>query len=237
MTSAPSQPSQLTLNLPHRAALGAEDFLVSGSNQAALDLIDRWPDWPHWAMVVVGPPDAGKTHIANVWRLRSNAGCVEARTLREADTATLTTQKALVVEDLHAGIADERALFHLLNLAREHRLSILLTSRAMPGDLHVALPDLRSRLRALPVVTIEPPDDALLNAVLVKHFSDRQLAVEPHVVSHIARRMERSMAAAAGIVAGIDRLALATHRRVTRALAAEVLERLSQAEALADRQS
>ena len=129
------------------------------------------------------------------------------------------------MEDLHAGIANERVLFHLLNLVRERKLSMLLTSRIPPGELKVELPDLRSRLRALPVVAIANPDEALLKAVLVKQFADRQLTVEPHVVNHIALHMEQSMQAAATVVAEIDRTAMSTHRKVTRALAAEVLAR------------
>ena len=138
-----------------------------------------------------------------------------------------TAHGAVLVEDLHAGIADERVLFHLLNAVREHKLSMLLTSRAPPGELEVQLPDLRSRLRALPVVTIAPPDEVLLKAVLVKLFTDRQLAVEPGLIAYLATRMERSMEAAATVVAAIDRAAMASHRKVTRALAAEVLERLA----------
>ena len=103
---------------------------------------------------------------------------------------------------------------------------MLLTSRVPPGELDVRLPDLRSRLRALPAgYDRSPPDEALLKAVLIKHFSDRQLAVEPHVISHLALHMEQSMEAAADIVAEIDRLAMASHRKVTRALAAEALAR------------
>ncbi len=220
MTGAPGQ---LILDLPHRPALGAEDFLISRSNQAAADIVDRWPDWPHHSLVVVAPPGSGKTHLANVWRLKSGAARLEAQALGEADV--VRAKGALVVEDLHAGVADERALFHLLNLVREHKLSMLLTSRAAPGELTVALPDLRSRLRALPLVTIAPPDEALLKAVLVKQFADRQLSVEPHLIAYIALHMEQSMEAAAAIVADIDRAAMASHRKVTRALAAEVLAR------------
>jgi chromosomal replication initiation ATPase DnaA len=214
---------QLILDLPHRPALGAEDFLISRSNQAAADIVDRWPDWPHHSLVVVAPPGSGKTHLANVWRLKSGAARLEACALTEADVAP--TKGALVVEDLHAGVADERALFHLLNLVREHKLSMLLTSRAATGELTVTLPDLRSRLRALPLVTIAPPDEALLKAVLVKQFADRQLSVEPHLIAYIALHMEQSMEAAATVVADIDRAAMASHRKVTRALAAEVIAR------------
>jgi len=214
---------QLTFDLAQRPALGAEDFLISGSNRAAADIVDLWPDWPHASVVVVAPPRAGKTHLANVWRLKSGAARLEAKALSEADIALATG--ALLVEDLHAGIGDERALFHLLNLVREHKLSMLLTSRQPPGELSVGLPDLRSRLRALPLVTISLPDEALLKGVLVKHFADRQLAVEPHLISYIALHVEQSMEAAAAVVAEIDRAALAAHRKVTRALAAEVLGR------------
>src|SRR5262245_49403764 len=188
-------------------------------------MIDLWPDWPQASVAVVGPPHAGKTHLGNVWRLKSGAARLEAPTLGEADMPAAAAQGAVLVEDLHAGIGDERALFHLLNLVREHKLSLLLTSRLAPGDLEVALPDLRSRLRALPVVAISPPDEALLRAVLVKQFADRQLAVEPHVINYIALHMERSMEAAAAIVAEIDSRALAAHRKVTRALAGEALAR------------
>jgi chromosomal replication initiation ATPase DnaA len=214
---------QLLLDLAQRPALGAEDFLVSASNGAAADMIDRWPDWPLASILVVAPARAGKTHLANVWRLKSGAARLMASALCEDDVAGVNG--ALLVEDLHGGIADERALFHLLNLVREHRLSMLLTSRVPPGELAVRLPDLRSRLRALPLITIARPDEVLLKAVLIKHFSDRQLAVEPHVISHLALHMEQSMEAAANIVAEIDRLAMASHRKVTRALAAEALAR------------
>ena len=173
--------------------------------------------------MVVAPARAGKTHLANVWRLKSGAASLEAKRLGEADVAWSRT--ALLVENLHAGISNERVLFHLLNLAREHKMSMLLTSRVPPGELQVELPDLRSRLRALPIVSIAPPDEALLKAVLVKHFCDRQLAVEPLLVNYLALHMEQSMEAASSIVAEIDRAALASHRKVTRALAAEVLAR------------
>jgi chromosomal replication initiation ATPase DnaA len=225
MTAAPRQ---LVFDLAHRQALGAEDFLVSRSNDAAVEMIDRWPNWPHPASLVAGPQGSGKSHLANVWRLRSGAGSVTAAMLDDAAVAALEPGAALVVEDLDRGIADEKALFHLLNRARESKLSLLLTSRIPPGEQEFRVPDLRSRLRALPIVEVQPPDEALLKAVLVKLFTDRQLAVEPLVIDYLAVRMERSMAAASRIVAVVDRLALATHRKLTRPLAAEALASLGE---------
>ena len=220
MTAAPRQ---LVLDLPHRQALGEEDFLVSSSNEEAVELIDRWPAWPHPACVVSGPEGSGKSHLANVWRLRSGADVIAALDLTDGFTAALPERSAVVVEDLERGIGDEQALFHLLNRARESKLSVLFTTREAPGDLKVAIPDLRSRLRALPVVALNAPDEPLLKAVLVKLFTDRQLSVEPAVIDYLSLRMERSMQAAAEVVATVDRLALAMHRKVTRPLAAEAL--------------
>ena len=216
-------PRQLVLDLAHRQALGAEDFLVSRSNSAAVELIDRWPDWPHPASVVIGTQGAGKTHLAHVWQLRSSAGLVAASAITDATVAALADGDALVVEDLDRGIAEEQALFHLLNRAGESKLAVLLTSRVAPGGLEFAIPDLRSRMRALPFVEVQPPDEALLKSVLVKLFADRQLAVEPPVIEYLSLRMERSMEAANRLVDTIDRLALAMHRKVTKPLAAEAL--------------
>ncbi|MFO7297016.1 MAG: hypothetical protein DIU63_08060 [Proteobacteria bacterium] len=219
-------PEQLTLELPHRVADGAEDFLVSACNEAAVLAIDRWPEWPHRAMAVVGPAGAGKSHLVNVWRTRSGAFVVPAAELSEEAVSQFSERKAIAVEDIDRGIADQRTLFHILNMAVEHRLSVLLTSRQAPGELDIALPDLRSRLRAVPVLSIATPDEVLLRALLVKLFADRQLVVEPHVISYLALRIERSAEAAARAVEEIDRLALASRRKVTRALVAEVLARL-----------
>ncbi|MFA5900394.1 MAG: DnaA/Hda family protein [Hyphomicrobium sp.] len=223
-----ASPRQLVFDLAHRQALGAEDFLVSRSNDAAVEMIDRWPNWPHPASLVSGPQGSGKSHLANVWRLRSGAGLVLAADLDDDTVAALADGAALVVEDLDRGIADEKALFHLLNRARESKLSLLLTSRTPPGEQEFRIPDLRSRLRALPVVEVEPPDEALLKAVLVKLFDDRQLSVEPQVIDYLSVRMERSMAAASRVVAAVDRQALATHRKVTRPLAAQALAGLGE---------
>lgn len=221
-------PRQLVLDLPHRAAFGAEDFLVSPSNADAVAMVDAWREWPRGSALIVGPRRSGKTHLAHVWRLKTSAEVVEAISLSEDDAARFSSP--LLVENIDRGLGDERALFHLLNLAREHGQALLITSARPPGELDIALPDLRSRLRALPLITIGAPDAELLRAVLVKLFADRQLTVEPHVIAHLALHMEQSMAAANRIVAEIDRRSLASHRRVSRALAAEVLAELRAAE-------
>jgi chromosomal replication initiation ATPase DnaA len=205
--------------------MGREDFLVSDSNAAAVALIDRWPDWPVGAAVIAGSRGSGKTHLANVWLLRSGARIFEASEISRDGVPAIAAVGSAAIENVQE-LADEAALFHLLNLVREQRLQVLLTTDTAPGDLSVKLPDLRSRLKALPLASIAAPDDPLLRAVLVKLFADRQLSVEPHVIDYVLVRMERSMLGAERLVAEADRQALRLQRRVTRAVAAAALDEL-----------
>ena len=215
--------SQLVLELPHIPALGGEDFLVSASNATAARLVESWPDWTGPICVIAGPEGSGKTHLVNVWRARSGANAFAASAIGEALASVLESPGPVAIEDADAGALDEHAAFHLLNLARERRFEVLITGRMPPGLWDIALPDLRSRLRSAALVEIEEPDDALLRAVLVKLFADRQLAIVPDVIDYIMPRMERSMAGAAFVVGALDRAALAERRAVTRPLAAKVL--------------
>jgi chromosomal replication initiation ATPase DnaA len=217
-----SMPRQLALALPHAENFSRDDFLTGASNQAALKLIEQWPDWPDRTLAIVGPEGAGKSHLAAIWADIAGARRVSARLLGETDLPAALATGALVVEDA-AEELDERALFHLLNLVRQQEGFALLTTRTPPALWRVDLPDLGSRLRAIPTVELPPPDDALLRAVMVKLFADRQLAVDEALISYLSTRMERSFAAARAAVEDLDREALRQKRPVTRALAAELL--------------
>jgi chromosomal replication initiation ATPase DnaA len=211
---------QLVLDLPTRPALGRAEFFVSPANRVALAQVDAWP-WPGGRLAVVGPPGSGKTHLAHVWAARAGARILAAADLAGLDLATLPADAALVVEDADrtADLAEE-TLFHLCNRVGA---SLMLTGREPPARWPVALPDLASRLEATPLARLEPPDDALLAAVLVKLFADRQLAVAPGLIRYLLSRMDRSFAAAEALVAALDRAGLARHRPLTARLAAEVL--------------
>ena len=215
-------PRQLALALPHAESFARDDFLTGASNEAALATIERWPDWADRVLALSGPEGAGKSHLAAIWAEKAGARRVSARALGETDLLHALATGALVVEDASAEL-DERALFHLLNLVREEDGYLLLTARTPPATWGVALPDLASRLRAVPVVTVSAPDDALLRAVMVKLFADRQLAVDETLIAYLATRIERSFAVARETVERLDREALRQKRGVTRALAAEML--------------
>lgn len=212
---------QGAFDLPVETRFGRGDFLVSDSNRAAFELVQRWPAWPARALALYGPPGSGKTHLAHLWCERSGAALVAGE-----DAAALNAPEALpaavAVDD--AERASERALLHLYNLCLERGGSLLLTLPAPPAALDITLADLASRLRSLPVAGIAPPDDALLTAVLLKHFGDRGIAVAPQVVAFLTARMERSFAAAAALAARLDRLSLESGRGgVTLKIAREAL--------------
>jgi len=220
--SDPGGPRQLAFPLDHAESYAREDFLSGPSNAAAFALVETWPDWPARAVVLTGPAGAGKSHLASIWAARSGARFLAGRALAETVLPEALTTHALVVEDLAPGEFDERALFHLINLAREEAY-LLFTAASPPAGWPVAIPDLASRLKALPVVTLAPPDDALLRAVLVKLFADRQLAVDETLVGYVVTRIERTFQAARAVVARLDQAAIERKRPLTRALAAEVL--------------
>lgn len=209
--------TQLTIDLPHRPAFGRADFLASECNAAALGWIERWPEWPALALVLHGPAGSGKSHLAHLWRERTGGALIPGCALQPLEPDQLARCRAVALDDAEG--APEEALLHLYNCCGESGASLLVVARAAPANWPVALPDLASRLRAAPSVSIALPDDALLAAVLVKHFADRQVQVAPGVIAFLVRRMERSFAAAGALADRLDRLSLSARRPIGLALA------------------
>ena len=217
------QPRQLAFALPHAESLTRDNFLEGPANAAGLALVESWPDWPNRIMLLVGPEGSGKSHLAAIWAEQAGARSTAAHALTAAGVPGALATGALVIEDLKSSDIDERALFHLMNLAREDEAFVLITTREPPTAFPVELRDLRSRLRAVPSVSLLPPDDQLFRALIVKFCADRQLNVDEAVVSYLASRIERSYAAVRQAVELLDSEALRLGRPVTRALAAELL--------------
>ncbi|MEP2546080.1 MAG: DnaA/Hda family protein [Alphaproteobacteria bacterium] len=213
-------PRQIPIPFEHRPALQRDDYLVTPANAEAVAWIDRWPDWPGPLLAVWGPEGCGKSHLAQVFLARTGG-----RLLTVPDAAVVETGGAYVLEDLdRIPSLDEEALFHLFNALKSAEGRILVTARTAPARWSIALPDLTSRLKGSPAVEITAPDDALLAALLVKHFSDRQLRVDAEVVAYMVPRMNRTFQAAADLVAAIVAEALARKRAVTVPLVRKVLE-------------
>ena len=190
-------------------------------------MIDRWPDWPDRVLSLIGPPGAGKSHLCAIWAARAGALVAAPEALPTLEALLAQAPQAVLIDNVDR-VADETALFHLLNFVNETGAFLLMSAARAPRAGEVRLPDLLSRLRRAPVVEIGAPDEELMRAVLEKLFRDRQLLVEPPALAYAALRLERSLDAARAFVAALDREALAQGRPVTRTLAAQVMERFPQ---------
>lgn len=219
-------PPQLAFDLELPPHFGRVDFLSAPPNEKALAMIEAWPQWPDQLLLLLGPVGSGKSHLAAIWAAEASAETIAAKDIASADLRGLLARRGLVVEDCEAIGSAEATLFHLINLARERKVSLLLTAGQRPDLWGLATADLVSRLRLAPAVELGPPDEALLEAVLVKLFCDRQLIVDATVVEYIARHIDRSLDLARGIVVELDREALARGRKVTRAMARDLLRQL-----------
>ncbi len=227
-----AEPRQLVFDLATRPALGRADFFVSPANRLALAQVDTWPAWPGGRLAVAGPTGAGKTHLAHVWAARSDARILPAAGLVALDIGALRDDAALAVEDVDdlgdlpeaEARAAEEALFHVANRLAAGG-ALMVSGREPPARWATRLPDLASRLRAAPVARLEAPDDALLAAILVKLFGDRQIVVEADLIQYLLTRMDRSFEAAEALVVELDRAGLARRRPITRMLAVEILRR------------
>lgn len=223
-------PAQLVLDLGHRPALGRADFLVSQCNADAVSWIDRWPEWPAPGLVIWGPAASGKSHLGQVWRARVGAPMITSADLDKNEPPELAGAVGAVYFDgadtIAGNPARERVALHLYNLIAERGGHLLFSARTPPARWQIALADLRSRLNALPAVPIAPPDDAVLGAVLLKLFTDRQLHVGVDVIQFAITRMERSFEAAEHLVAAVDTAALASQRAVTIPLIRGILPRV-----------
>jgi chromosomal replication initiation ATPase DnaA len=224
--SATDRPRQIPLALAHEPALGRDDLVVTPANAAAVSMIDRWPDWPSAVVVLAGPAGSGKSHLAAIWREWSGARTVRPDELARAGEFSGTGP--VLIDGIGEAGFDEAALFHIINAVRANGTHLLLTSRRFPLAWGARLPDLVSRLKAATTVEVHEPDDALLEGVIAKLFADRQVEVEPHVVSYIARRIERSVATAIDVVDRLDRTALEEKSRITRALASRIVSALDE---------
>lgn len=222
MTINRPKPRQLPLDLAHQVGRSRDELVVSPSNAVAVSLIDRWPDWPASLMILAGPAGAGKSHLASIWAEKSEATRLNPEDLTEfSQTSDLVGN--MLIDGAGEAPMDETAFFHLVNAVRQGGHFMLVTSRRWPSQWNVKLPDLISRLKSAPVTEIAEPDDALLSGVITKLFSDRQIVIDPSVVSYLVSRIERSLATAQDIVERLDMASLETKGRITRPLAANVI--------------
>lgn len=222
-------PRQLSFDLPLREARGRADFFVSTSNEAALAAIDGWQAWPNAKLLLTGPEGAGKSHLVQVWAEMTPVQVISAGDLSNLDPATFAGRNVVLddIDEIAGNESAEHVAFHLHNLVLAEGGHLLLTASTPPARWGLGLPDLASRMAGTQMVVIDPPDEALLAAVLVKLFSDRQIEPPETLIRYLVARIDRSFAAARAIVAALDAAALAEGKPLGIKLAGELLKRQS----------
>jgi chromosomal replication initiation ATPase DnaA len=213
---------QLRLNLQKTTPYGPDEFVVAPANEAAVRALDAWPDGLGGVLALVGPEGSGKTHLMADWARRTGAALLNDVAAELADLSELEG-RPVAVDD--ADRVDDETLFHLINLAQAQGGGLLLACRTRPASWKAALPDLRSRLDAIRVVELGPPDDVVLWGVLERFFRQSSIRPSQELLEYLVRRIERSVPRARDIVAKLDEAAGPEHRPVTRALAREILEK------------
>lgn len=219
--------TQLGFDLPARAALGRDDFMIAPSNAVALAMIDNWQGWPQAKLALTGPVGSGKTHLTHVWARETGARIVAARDLAQFEPDALAQQPVAIegVDGIHDDLECQTRLFHLHNLMQSAKLPLLMTGVQAPNLWRLSLPDLQSRVDAAGHAALDAPDDVLLGAVIAKLFSDRQLTPKADVIPYLITHMERSFTAACQIVTALDTVSLARQKPITRKLASELLDK------------
>ena len=209
--------SQYALSLALPPIFTADTFFVSGCNAQAWQWIENWPNWQ--SLLLYGPAGSGKSHLGHIWARQAQAVIVNASELEKIEP----TGGHWLIEDIEQ-LRKERPLLHLFNYVREHGGSMLMTSLHSAPTLPFTLPDLTSRLAALPAIEIGQPDDDVLAASIRKQFSDRQMKVDDEVIAYLLPRMPRSLLEAQELVELLDARALAEKKNITIPMVKRVLE-------------
>ncbi len=223
-------PKQMPFDLKHASSMAREDFFISDTNQEAMAWLDKWPNWGAPALVIYGPPHAGKTHLRHIWQSETWGQHIGVQDLVPEKVGDLYEQNNnIAIDPLDAIIGNdkaEQALFHLYNLVKNEGGSLLICAEREPASWQIKLPDLVSRLKSCPMQGIAHPDDMLMEIAFVKLFTDRQMSVSPDVIAYILPRIERNMAVVHACVERIDQLSLADKRKITIPLVKEALKEI-----------
>lgn len=214
---------QLFFNIEERPSFDVEDFIVSSSNQAAYDYIQKWPEWSSNAVFLVGDSGVGKTHLANIWLKMCDGIKLEKDNI---DKDYIKMNRNILIEDFDTTNYNMTSLFHLINAIKEKDGCILMTSRKKPAVIDISLPDLESRLRAATPISIDEPDDFLLEAIMIKLFSDKKIIIESRVTNYIIQRVNRSVSEIIRLIDNINHKSMEEKRGITIPLVNQVFKEM-----------
>ena len=181
-----SELNQLLLELDHKITFNEHDFYLSKSNSNAFNLINRWPNWDKKILNLSGEKFSGKSHLANIFKLKSKAFYINGKNINNSIFKSIKLFESIIIDDFEE-CNEEKILYSIFNLIDQDNKYMLINSVRPINKIKFNLPDLSSRSKNCIYVQIENPDDELLFAIILKNFSDRQIKIEKKIINFIIR--------------------------------------------------
>ncbi len=202
-----SELNQLLLDFDYKTNFNKHDFYLSKSNSNAFNLINRWPDWDKKILNISGEKFSGKSHLANIFKLKSKAFLIKGNEIDNSIFKNIKLHESIIIDDFEQ-CNDEEILYSIFNLIDQDSKYLLINSLKPINEIKYRLPDLTSRSKNCLYALIENPDDELLFAIILKNFSDRQIKIEKKIINFIISRIDRSYRKIDEFIYKIDELSL-----------------------------
>jgi len=202
-----SELNQLLLDFDYKTNFNEHDFYLSKSNSNAFNLINRWPDWDKKILNISGEKFSGKSHLANIFQLKSKAFLIKGNEIDNSIFKSIKLHESIIIDDFEE-CNEEEILYSIFNLIDQDSKYLLINSLKPINEIKFGLPDLTSRSKNCLYAVIENPDDELLFAIILKNFSDRQIKIEKKIINFIISRIDRSYRKIDEFIYKIDELSL-----------------------------
>ena len=202
-----SELNQLLLDFDYKTNFSEHDFYLSKSNSNAFNLINRWPDWDKKILNISGEKFSGKSHLANIFKLKSKAFLIKGNEIDNSIFKSIKLHESIIIDDFEE-CNEEEILYSIFNLIDQDSKYLLINSLKPINEIKYRLPDLTSRSKNCLYAVIENPDDELLFAIILKNFSDRQIKIEKKIINFIISRIDRSYRKIDEFIYKIDELSL-----------------------------
>ena len=214
--------NQLLLNFDIKKNFNDHDYYVSESNYFAFNLIDKWPKWEKRILNISGEKYSGKTHLANIFKSKSSALFLTENDINNDVFKKIKLYESIIIDGFSNKI-DENLTYSIFNLVDQDSKYLLINSEIPLGEINFKLPDLVSRSRNLLHSKINPPDDELIFAIILKNFSDRQIKLEKKLIEFIINRIDRSYGKISEFIYKVDELSLKKKKPINLKTIKEIL--------------
>ena len=217
-----SELNQLLLDFDYKTNFNEHDFYLSKSNSKAFNLINRWPDWDKKILNISGEKFSGKSHLANIFKLKSKAFLIKGNEIDNSIFKSIKLHESIIIDDFEE-CNQEEILYSIFNLIDQDSKYLLINSLKPINEIKYRLPDLTSRSKNCLYAVIENPDDELLFAIILKNFSDRQIKIEKKIINFIISRIDRSYRKIDEFIYKIDELSLKKKKPINLKTIKEIL--------------